>query len=291
MHRKTPVRIFVVGTSGSGKTTTIEYLTTHLTGLGFHVAVVKHIHHGGLTLDTQGKDTWRHARAGAEVVVAIAPKELIAFKRTTTENSLDSVIKSLHTESIDVLFLEGFSTDATRHSQKIVTARDAADLKYTLGKTTPPILAITGPVARSSRGTFRALDLPSQGATLTSIVRRLVRPSELQRSLIEASKSHGGKCVGLAVGMRASYLASNILGDLSSSVGIFGTKHCIVDAFRYTYPKLRVKVHNTRDELITVSKKDVKLLIRLAPKKEYSRPEEVLDVPDSELFESVETVR
>jgi len=291
MHRKTPVTIFVIGTSGSGKTTTIEYLTAHLTGLGFHVGVVKHIHDVGLTLDTQGKDTWRHVRAGAEIVVAVAPKELIAFKKTLNESRLDSVITSLRTEPIDVLFLEGFSADSTKHSYKIVTARDATDLKRTLRKISPPILTITGPVARTSRREFRGLELPSQGAVLTSMIRQLVRPSELQQSLLRASKDHGGKCVGLAVGLRASYLASNILGDLSSCVGTFGTKRCIVDAFRYVYPKLRVKVHNRRNDLITIRKEGVALLIRLAPKKAYSRPEDVLDIPDGELFESVETLQ
>ena len=291
MHRKTPVTIFVIGTSGSGKTTTIEYLTAHLTGLGFHVGVVKHIHDVGLTLDTQGKDTWRHVRAGAEIVVAVAPKELIAFKKTPNESRLDSVITSLRTEPIDVLFLEGFSADSTKHSYKIVTARDATDLKRTLRKISPPILTITGPVARTSRRGFRGLELPSQGAVLTSMIRQLVRPSELQQSLLRASKDHGGKCVGLAVGLRASYLASNILGDLSSCVGTFGTKRCIVDAFRYVYPKLRVKVHNRRNDLITIRKEGVALLIRLAPKKAYSRPEDVLDIPDGELFESVETLQ
>jgi molybdopterin-guanine dinucleotide biosynthesis protein B len=290
LHRKTPVMIFVLGTSGSGKTTTIEYLTAHLTNLGFHVGVIKHIHEGGLTLDTQGKDTWRHAKAGAEIVVAVAPKELIAFKKTSNENRLDNVIKTLRTEPIDVIFLEGFSADATKHSYKIVTARDAADLEDTLGKTKPPILAVTGPAARTPSGRLRALDLPSQGAALTSMVRRLVRPSELRRSLLRASKDHGGKCVGLAVGLRASYLASNILGDLSSSESTFGTKHCIVEAFRHMYPKLRAKMQNRQNDLITVRKEGLTLLIRLAPKKEYNRPEEVLDVPDDELFESVETI-
>jgi len=291
MHRKNPLTIFVLGTSGSGKTTTIEYLTSHLTELGLHVGVIKHIHEGGLSLDTRGKDTWRHARAGAEIVAAVAPKELMVFKKTSDENRLAEVIKSLRTAPIDVLFLEGFSAESTKHSYKIVTARDARDLKRTLGKITPPILAVTGPVARNSSESLKALELPSQGATLTSIVRRLVRPSELQQSLIGASKNHGGKCVGLTVGLRASYLASNILGDLSSSVATFGTKRCIVDAFRYMYPKLRLKVQKRRNELITVRKGDVTLLIRLAPKKEYSRPEQVLDIPDGELFESVETLQ
>lgn len=123
MQRKNPVTIFVLGTSGSGKTTTIEYLTARLTNLGIHVGVIKHIHKGGLTLDTQGKDTWRHAKAGAEIVVAVAPREVMAFKRTSAENNLANAIKSSLTEPIDVLFLEGFSTEATKHSYKIVTAR------------------------------------------------------------------------------------------------------------------------------------------------------------------------
>jgi molybdopterin-guanine dinucleotide biosynthesis protein MobB len=290
MHRKTPVMIFVVGTSGSGKTTTIEYLTAHLTELGFHVGVVKHIHEGGLTLDTQGKDTWRHARAGADVVVGVGSREQIAFKKTSNENRLDTVLTSLRTEPLDVLFLEGFSADSTKHSYKIVTARNAVDLKRTLSKTAPPILAITGHAARTSSGKLSALELPSQGAMLTAMVRRLVRPSELRRSFLRASKYHGGKCVGLAVGLRASYLASNILGDLSSSVGIFGTKRCVVEAFRCMYPKLRAKVQNRRNDSITIRKNDVALRIQLTPKKEYSRPEQVLDLPDDELFESVETI-
>ena len=291
MHRKTPVMIFVVGSSGSGKTTTIEYLTGHLTELGVHVGIVKHIHEDRLTLDTKGKDTWRHARAGAEIVVGVAPKELVVFKKSSDENRLDKVITSLRTEPIDVLFLEGFSADSTKDSYKIVTAWDAADLKRTLSKTAPPFLAITGHVARTSSGKLGALELPSQGAMLMSMVRRLIRPSELQQSLRKASKDHGGKCVGLAVGVRASCLASNILGDLSSCVGIFGTKRCVVEAFRSMYPKLRVKVQKRRNDSITIRKGGIALLIRLAPKKEYSRPEEVLVLPDDELFESVETIQ
>ena len=286
MHRKTPIKIFVVGTSGSGKTTTIEYLTVHLTKLGFRVGIVKHIHEGGLNLDTRGKDTWRHARAGAEAVVAVAPRELLLFKKTANETRLNNVLSNLRSEPIDVLFLEGFSTNSSKHSYRIVTAKDLTDLKHTLSRNRLPIFAITGPVAHS-KCKIRTLALPSEGAELTAMVRRLIRPKELQDSLREASKEHGGKCVGLAVGLRASYLASNILGELSSGLGVFGTKRCIAEAFRYTYPKLRINIKKRRDDLIIVRKEKVKLLIRLAPKKEYRYATQVLDVSDAELFESV----
>jgi len=282
--------IFVVGTSGSGKTTTIEYLTSHLTKLGFHVGIVKHIHQGGLNLDTRGKDTWRHARAGAGLIVGVAPRELLLFKKTSSETKLGNVLSNLRSEPIDVLFMEGFSTNSSKHAYKIVTANNLADLKRTLRKSPLPVLAVTGPVARSSKPRFRTLALPSQGVELTTIVRRLIRPKELQGCLRKASKAHGGSCAGLAVGLRASYLVSNILGELSSGLAIFGTKRCIAEAFRYMYPKLRIKLKNGRDDLIIVRKEKVKVLLQLAPKKDYGNATRVLDVPDAELFESVKVV-
>jgi molybdopterin-guanine dinucleotide biosynthesis protein MobB len=285
--------IFVVGTSGSGKTTTIEYLTAHLTKLGFRVGIVKHIHEGGLNLDTRGKDTWRHARAGANLIVGVAPRELLLFKKTSSETGLGNVLSGLRSEPIDVLFLEGYSTNSSKHSYRIVTANDLADLKHTLSKNPTPILAITGHVAHSSKSIPGTLALSSQGCELTAMVRRLIRPRELQESLRKASKEHGGKCVGLAVGLRASYLASNLLGEFSSGLAIFGTKRCIAEAFRYTYPKLRVKMKSRRDDsiIIIVRKQKAKVLIQLAPKKEYRHAAQVLDVPDAELFESVKIVQ
>jgi molybdopterin-guanine dinucleotide biosynthesis protein MobB len=243
-HRKTPVLIFVVGSSGSGKTTTIEYLTAHLNQLGFRVGIVKHIHSGGLNLDTRGKDTWRHARTGARVVVGVAPRELLLLKKTSMESKFDDVLNRLRSESLDVVLFEGFSAISPRHSYRIVTACNKLDLKRTLSKTQPPVLAVTGPVARSSKSTLRTYALPSEGHALVAAIRQLIRPAELKDTLRRAEVEHGGVCVGLAVGLRASYLASNIVGDLSSGQSVFGTKRCIADAVTHMYPKLSVRERN-----------------------------------------------
>ena len=56
--------IAVVGTKGSGKTTTIEYLISRLSDEGYKVGSIKHVHHPDFSIDTDGTDTWRHTRAG-----------------------------------------------------------------------------------------------------------------------------------------------------------------------------------------------------------------------------------
>ena len=62
------------GYSGAGKTTLIERLIPALRRQGQRVSVVKHAHHG-FDIDHQGKDSWRHRRAGAyEVLVASAQR-------------------------------------------------------------------------------------------------------------------------------------------------------------------------------------------------------------------------
>jgi molybdopterin-guanine dinucleotide biosynthesis protein B len=58
------------GYSGAGKTTLVEQLIPRLKRAGLRVSVVKHAHHA-FDVDREGKDSWRHRKAGAyEVVVA-----------------------------------------------------------------------------------------------------------------------------------------------------------------------------------------------------------------------------
>jgi len=291
MHNQSPVLIFVVGISGSGKTTTIEYLTKHLTGIGFRVGVVKHIHEKGLNLDTRGKDTWRHAQAGANIIVGVAPREMLLYKKTSGETELPRVLSGLRSESIDILFLEGYSMNSPKNSYRIVTANSSADLKSTLRMSSLPILAITGRIARSSNSRLGTLPLAYRGFELTAIVRRVTRPKELRDLLRKVSRVHGGNCVGVAVGLRAGYLISNILGDLSSGLAEFGTKRCITDGFSFMHPRLAVKTKDRRDDSISVRKGRLKVLIQLSPKGAFKNALQVLDAPDAKLFRSVRIIQ
>ncbi|HQI24319.1 MAG TPA: molybdopterin-guanine dinucleotide biosynthesis protein B, partial [Smithella sp.] len=55
--------ISIVGKSNSGKTTLVEKLIPELIKRGYRVATIKHNKHG-FDIDHEGKDSWRHKRAG-----------------------------------------------------------------------------------------------------------------------------------------------------------------------------------------------------------------------------------
>ena len=102
------VIIAVVGSSNSGKTTAVEALIRGLTKNGYSVASAKRIPEPEFTIDQEGKDTWRHAKAGASTVLSVAPKELTAIKKVdTTEYSLEQIIDEFEDE-VDIIILEGF---------------------------------------------------------------------------------------------------------------------------------------------------------------------------------------
>jgi molybdopterin-guanine dinucleotide biosynthesis protein B len=102
------VIVAVVGSSNSGKTTAVEALIKGLSKRGYTVASAKHIPNPEFTIDTEGKDTWRYAKAGATSVLSVAPKELTAIKKVdTTKYSLEKLVAETPDEA-DIVILEGF---------------------------------------------------------------------------------------------------------------------------------------------------------------------------------------
>jgi len=73
--------IGICGYHNSGKTTLIEKLIKWLKNDGYKIATIKNIPKK-FSIDTEGKDTWKHRHAGASVVVASSPDETaFIFKR------------------------------------------------------------------------------------------------------------------------------------------------------------------------------------------------------------------
>ncbi len=108
--------IAVLGSKRSGKTTTIEALVEGLTERGYHVATIKHVSEPDFTLDTEGKDTWRHWQAGAQTVLTIANQEIGMMKKIdTTKLRFEKIVEYCGSD-IDVVILEGFRKLISRES-------------------------------------------------------------------------------------------------------------------------------------------------------------------------------
>lgn len=102
------VIVAFVGSSESGKTTAIESIVKGLTERGYTVASAKRIPEPEFTIDTEGKDTWRHAKAGATAVLSVAPKELAIIKKVSTKKRTLSKLIAEFPDEVDVIILEGF---------------------------------------------------------------------------------------------------------------------------------------------------------------------------------------
>ncbi len=170
--------------SGSGKTVTLEYLITQLSKEGYKIGSIKHVHHKGFTMDKEGTNTWRYAKAGSKVIVAISPEEIDIIKKTEMAlNDLDQVIALLEREQLDIVFIEGFHSLIAKRKDvpKIVTAKDIEGLAQTLEGTVEPIIAIAGVYARDSgESAYRdipIMKIPQDGQKIVSLIK-----SELEKA-------------------------------------------------------------------------------------------------------------
>ena len=101
-------KIAVLGAGqNSGKTTTVEALIQELKKRGFTVATIKQIHKVHFTLDQPQKDSWRHQKAGADLVVTAAPQEIAVLKKISEKNRFQEAFALLQNQNIDFLLIEG----------------------------------------------------------------------------------------------------------------------------------------------------------------------------------------
>lgn len=99
-------QILVSGPSNSGKTTLLEQLVPRLRACGLRVATVKHAHHG-IELEPPGKDSWRHAQAGASAVALVSPGRTVWILHTPQELPMQEAVGRMEGWA-DLVLIEGF---------------------------------------------------------------------------------------------------------------------------------------------------------------------------------------
>lgn len=103
----TPI-VSIIGKSKSGKTTLVEKLVRELRRRGYRVATIKHhVHTDRKSFDTPGKDSYRHAEAGAQRVVLISPLTTATFDYPPRPPTPQEVAAGM--QDVDLVVAEGFS--------------------------------------------------------------------------------------------------------------------------------------------------------------------------------------
>ena len=100
--------ICVVGKSKVGKTSFLEELILELKQRHYRVGTIKH-HHGEFEIDRPGKDTWRHAWAGADAVVISTPKKAALIKKVDQALTVDQIIPLLG--EVDLVLAEWYKKE------------------------------------------------------------------------------------------------------------------------------------------------------------------------------------
>jgi molybdopterin-guanine dinucleotide biosynthesis protein B len=108
-QRSSPPCVAIVGKSNSGKTTLLEKLIPQLAARGYSVGTVKHDVHG-FDIDHEGKDSWRHKKAGAATVVLSSPSKVAVIRDVAEEQSLGDLVENYFSDR-DIVLTEGYKKE------------------------------------------------------------------------------------------------------------------------------------------------------------------------------------
>jgi len=101
--------VSIIGKSNSGKTTLLEKVISALSGRGYRVATIKHNKHG-FNIDHEGKDSYRHKKAGARLTVVSSPHQL-AFVEDVDHDHSFAEIRDKFIHDADIILTEGFKVN------------------------------------------------------------------------------------------------------------------------------------------------------------------------------------
>jgi molybdopterin-guanine dinucleotide biosynthesis protein B len=101
--------VSIVGKSNTGKTTLLEKIIGELACRGWRVATIKHNRHG-FNIDHEGKDSYRHKKAGAHTTVVSSPHQLALVQDVDHDHSFEE-IRDKFIRDADIILTEGFKVN------------------------------------------------------------------------------------------------------------------------------------------------------------------------------------
>lgn len=112
MNQNSPIpRIIFAGFSGAGKTTLLEQVIAILSQRGIRLGLLKHAHHD-FDVDTPGKDSWRHRKAGAREVLVASSRRWALMHELEGDSEPDLEELLAHLSPCDLILVEGWKSSA-----------------------------------------------------------------------------------------------------------------------------------------------------------------------------------
>ncbi|GLI35854.1 molybdopterin-guanine dinucleotide biosynthesis protein B [Desulforhabdus amnigena] len=130
--------VCIVGASDSGKTTFLEKLIPELSQRGYRIGTVKHDAHG-FEMDREGKDTWKHRKAGAQTIAISSPVQIASIRTVEAEMDLGEIAGRYFWQE-DLLITEGYKRS---HYPKIEVFRKVVEAAPICGASDNLIAMVT----------------------------------------------------------------------------------------------------------------------------------------------------
>ena len=151
----------VAGYHHTGKTTVTVELIKNLKERGFTVTSIKDIHNENFTMEKEGSNSWKHARASGDTVIARGISE--TYQIWNRQLSLNEMLSNLKS---DFVVVEGMKNVAL---PRIICAKDEEQLEELIDGT---VFAISGIYANDhdKYKDFKAFNSKNQMNELTDLV-------------------------------------------------------------------------------------------------------------------------
>ncbi|MGE4485643.1 MAG: molybdopterin-guanine dinucleotide biosynthesis protein MobB [Oscillospiraceae bacterium] len=187
--------IMFKGTSGTGKTTTAERMIAELCRRGYSVGSVKDIHAESFYADTEGTNTDRHRKAGANPVTALGRHDTSVIFGGTVD-----IEKLLDIYTTDYVVLEG---DSGANCPIIITGKTVEDLDE---KYNGRVIAVSGVVSEKITN-YRGLPIINGLTDIEKLVDLVEEktPERMPNFAPDCCSGCGGDCRSLLERMLRGY--------------------------------------------------------------------------------------
>ena len=209
--------VSIVGKKNTGKTTITTKIIEKLTQKGFKVASIKHTHHT-IEMDKENTDTWKHKKAGAEIVVGVGST---TFFNITDDLDLNRILFLLkHQKDLDYVIIEGFKN---YHYPKIITSPNVRD-DYTISEVDvfnlkdEDVENLINIIDEKTHDMTDTLFANNCGYNNSKTITEKIRKGELKTTQLDKTHSYlsiDGKVIGLNRFV-SKYIKENILGIIKT---------------------------------------------------------------------------